>query len=178
MGREQLRARRPFYGWEGRAAWTQPPRKAVGTPLVQHPGKPRPRAGGVAQVSPLLGKEAGLGRGPFPLEAGISQAWEPGPPGRRLSRPLRPAWRTSSWLPWARCLPDSPRQSRPALLALPARGGGARRGSRWAGDRVTGLNGPSAWLGTGRSWLVCKNPDFSWHLGKRVKIQIWNSDSK
>ena len=30
---------------------------------------------------PLLGKEAGLGRGPFPLEAGISQAWEPGPQG-------------------------------------------------------------------------------------------------
>lgn len=35
-------------------------------------------------MSPLLGREAGLGRGPFPVEAGISQAWEPGPQGRRL----------------------------------------------------------------------------------------------
>ena len=57
----------------------------MGTLLVQHLGKPRPRAGGVAQVSPLLGREAGLGRGPFPGEAGISQAWEPGPQGRRLT---------------------------------------------------------------------------------------------
>ena len=31
---------------------------------------------------------------------------------------------------------------------------------------------------SGVSWLVCKNPDFNLHLGKRVKILIWNSDSK
>lgn len=66
---------------------------------------------------PLLGKEAGLGRGPFPLEAGISQAWEPGPPGRRLSPPPRPAWRTSSRLPGRGACPTHP--ASPGVLHTP-----------------------------------------------------------
>lgn len=76
--------------WTGRRSRLGPscPCAAVGTLFIQHPGKPRPRVGGVAQVSPLPGGEAGLGRGPFPVEAGISQAWEPAPRGGGRG----PAW--------------------------------------------------------------------------------------
>lgn len=38
-GREQLRTRRPFYGWEGRAAWTQPPPEGCGHPARSTPGE-------------------------------------------------------------------------------------------------------------------------------------------
>lgn len=88
---------------------------------------------------------AGLPRCPLSWEG--RQGWEEGHsqgrqgsarPGSQapkggVSRPLRPAWHPASWLPWVRCLPDSPRQSGPAPPALPARGGGAGQGSRWAG---------------------------------------------
>lgn len=128
-GREQLRTRRPFYGWAGGAAWTQPPPEAVGTPVRSTPREAETQGrGGVAQVSLSLGKGGRAGRGPFPVEAGISQAWEPRPPGGRLMA-SEAGLAPTSWLPWVRCLPDSPRQSEPVLPALPARGGGAGQGS-------------------------------------------------
>ena len=148
--REQLRTRRPFYGWEGRAAWTQPPPEGCGHPARSTPGEAETPGGrgcsGVHSWERRQGWEEGRSH------------WRRGS-ARPGSQAPREASLTASkaglahlqQAPRARRLPDSPRQSRRAPHALPASGGGAGCGSRRAGDRVTGLSGPSAWLGTGRS---------------------------
>lgn len=161
-GREQLRTRRPFYGREGGAVWDPAAPVRLWAPCSFNTrGSRDPGWAGLPRC--LLSREGrqgweegrsqwrrgsarpgsrppgeGAGGPPGPLGArGVS------PPRRRLSRPLRPVWHPATWLPRARCPPDSPCESRPAPPALPARGGGA--------GPHGGLTGPSAWLGTGQS---------------------------
>lgn len=65
-GREQLRTRRPFYGWAGGAAWTQPPPEGCGHPARSTPGEAETQGGRGCPGVPSPGKGGRAGKRAIP----------------------------------------------------------------------------------------------------------------
>lgn len=65
-GREQLRTRRPFYGWAGGAAWTQPPPEGCGHPVRSTPREAETQGGRGCPGVPSPGKGGRAGKRAIP----------------------------------------------------------------------------------------------------------------